>query len=47
VINKYTWIITLQGNNINDLHNILNSLSLNVKGFNLKYKIDVDPYHIH
>jgi len=47
IVNKYTWIITLKGSNINDLHNILNSFILNSKKFNLKIKIDVDPYQIN
>ena len=47
LVNNYNWNITLSGKKPSDLHNIINSLALNLKKNNLQFKIDIDPSYIN
>jgi len=47
LVNNYNWNITLRGKKPSDLHNIINSLTLNLKKNNLQFKIDIDPTFIN
>lgn len=45
--NQYTWAIMLKSENVNHLHNLLNTFETNYKSVsNVSYKIDVDPVQI-
>ena len=45
--NQFTWAIMLKTENVNQLHNLLNTFEQNYKSIsNVSYKIDVDPVQI-
>ncbi|MBY0516105.1 MAG: primosomal protein N' [Bacteriovoracaceae bacterium] len=45
--NQYSWTVLLKSNDINQLHNMLNSFSLNLNVISgVSVKTDVDPQHI-
>lgn len=47
-VNKYTWTLMLRSSEVNDLHNLLNSLQKHLKlPSNVSYKLDIDPYHLY
>lgn len=46
-VNNYNWNITLSGKKPSDLHNIINSLNLNLKKKNIQFKINIDPSYIN
>ena len=47
IVNNYNWNITLSGKKPSDLHNIIESLVLNLKKKNIQFKIDIDPSYIN
>lgn len=47
-VNKFTWSIMLKSSDLNQLHNLINTLESNHKfHYSISTKFDVDPYHIH
>ena len=47
MINNYSWNIVLRSNKPSDLHNMVRSLSLNLKNKKTHYKVDIDPSYIN
>lgn len=45
--NQYTWVVILKSNQVNQLHNLLNTFDNNYKALSgLSIKSDVDPQHL-
>lgn len=47
-VNKFTWSLMLKAEDVNNLHNLINTLEKNFKPhYSVSIKFDVDPYHMH
>ncbi|MBL6988915.1 MAG: primosomal protein N' [Bacteriovoracaceae bacterium] len=46
-VNKFTWSVMARSENLNELHNVINTFRQNYKpDYSVSIKIDIDPYHI-
>ena len=45
--NQFTWAIMLKSDNLNQLHNLINTFEANYKTISgVTYKLDIDPQHV-
>ncbi len=46
-VNRFTWVLMIKSQDINSLHNLINSFSKNFKPhYSISVNIDIDPYQI-
>ncbi|MCK5883789.1 MAG: primosomal protein N' [Bacteriovoracaceae bacterium] len=46
-VNKFTWVLMLRSDSVNELHNLIHSFQLSYRGdYSIGVKLDVDPYNM-